>query len=97
MAPLKADSGNQSNPDSGGGGSMQDVNIPFDVQVTCTTTAECADADDKMRAGLPPGSWDDVFPPRPSPMCGWCDFRRHCEQGRVAAAQHRPWDGLTDI
>lgn len=59
--------------------------------------AECADADDKMRAGLTPDSWDDVFPPRPSPICGWCDFRRHCEQGRAAAPQHRPWDGLTDI
>jgi RecB family exonuclease len=59
--------------------------------------AECADADDKMRAGLTPESWDSVFPPRPSPMCGWCDFLRHCEQGRAAAAQHRPWDGLTGI
>ena len=59
--------------------------------------AECADADDKMRAGLTPDGWDDVFPPRPSPMCGWCDFLRHCEQGRAAAAQHRPWDGLTVI
>jgi RecB family exonuclease len=59
--------------------------------------AECADADDKMRAGLTPDSWDAVFPPRPSAMCGWCDFLRHCEQGRAAATQHRPWDGLTDI
>jgi RecB family exonuclease len=59
--------------------------------------AECADADDKMRAGLTPDSWDGVFPPRPSPACGWCDFLRHCEQGRAAAVRHRPWDGLADI
>ena len=61
------------------------------------TADECADADDKMRAGLPRESWDDVFPPRPGPLCGWCDYLRHCEQGRVAATRHRPWDGLTEI
>jgi hypothetical protein len=59
--------------------------------------AECADADDTMRAGLAPDGQDAVFPPRPSPMCGWCDFLRHCEQGRAAAARHRPWDGLAGI
>ena len=51
----------------------------------------------RERAGLTPDNWDDVFPPRPSPMCGWCDFLRHCEQGRAAATQRRPWDGLADI
>jgi putative RecB family exonuclease len=30
-------------------------------------------------------------------MCGWCDFLRHCEQGRAAATQHRPWDALIDL
>jgi hypothetical protein len=59
--------------------------------------AECADADDKMRAGLTPDSWDSVFPPRPSAMCGWCDFLRHCQPGRAAATQHRPWDALMDL
>jgi RecB family exonuclease len=58
---------------------------------------ECADADDKMRAGLPPESWDDVFPPRPGPRCGWCDYLRHCEPGRAAAVTRHPWDGLADV
>ena len=58
---------------------------------------ECADADDQMRAGLPPGKWDEVFPPRPRPACGWCDYLRHCEAGRIAATPRKPWDGLAEL
>jgi hypothetical protein len=58
---------------------------------------ECSDADDKMRAGLPEGQRDEVFPPRPGPMCGWCDFRRHCEQGQAAAVARQPWEGLAQL
>ena len=59
--------------------------------------AECAEADDAMRAGLPRQRWDEVFPPRPGPSCGWCDYLRHCEQGRAAAVTRRPWDGLASL
>jgi len=58
---------------------------------------ECADADEQMRAGVPPDRQDEVFPPRPGPFCGWCDYLRHCEPGRLAAVSRRPWDGLADI
>jgi RecB family exonuclease len=37
---------------------------------------------------------DAVFPPRPSVKCGWCDFRRHCPEGRAASPERRSWDGL---
>jgi hypothetical protein len=50
-----------------------------------------------MRAGLPRQQWDEVFPPRPSPFCGWCDYLRHCEQGRAAAVTRQPWDGLAEL
>jgi hypothetical protein len=59
--------------------------------------ADCADADDAMRAGLPRQRWDEVFPPRPSPFCGWCDYLRHCEPGRAAAVTRQPWDGLAEL
>ena len=39
---------------------------------------------------------DAAFPPSPGPICGWCDFRRHCPEGLAAAGEHRPWDGLAD-
>ncbi|HEX8008165.1 MAG TPA: PD-(D/E)XK nuclease family protein [Trebonia sp.] len=55
---------------------------------------ECADADERMRAPLPPEKYDEVFPPRPSPACGWCDYLRHCPEGQTAAVARRPWDGL---
>ncbi len=55
---------------------------------------ECAEADEQMRAGLPAGRWDEVFPPRPGPGCGWCDFRALCPEGTAAAPARRPWDGL---
>jgi RecB family exonuclease len=59
--------------------------------------AECAEADDAMRGGLPQQRWDEVFPPRPRQSCGWCDYLRHCEQGRAAAVTRQPWDGLAEL
>jgi RecB family exonuclease len=55
---------------------------------------ECAAADERMRDGLPADRYDEVFPPRPGPSCGWCDYRRHCPEGAAAASARRPWDGL---
>ena len=36
----------------------------------------------------------DAFPPRPGPMCGWCDFAAHCPEGRAACAPRESWAGL---
>jgi RecB family exonuclease len=58
---------------------------------------ECAGADEQMRAPLPPEKFDEVFPPRPGPACGWCDYLRHCPEGQAAAIPRRPWDGLADL
>ena len=58
--------------------------------------AECAPADEGFRAGLPPDRYDDLFPPRPGPACGWCDYLRHCDVGTAAARPRRPWDGIAD-
>jgi RecB family exonuclease len=55
---------------------------------------DCADADQLMRDGLPAERYDEVFPPRPGPSCGWCDYLRHCPEGTAAAVTRRPWDGL---
>ena len=56
--------------------------------------AECEDADGRFRAGLPGPEVDQVFPPRPGPVCGWCDFRALCPEGSAAGPAHKPWDGL---
>ncbi len=56
--------------------------------------AECGQADERAKAGLSPGERDQVFPPRPGPGCGWCDFRALCPEGTAASPAHRPWDGL---
>jgi RecB family exonuclease len=55
---------------------------------------ECATADERLRDGLPAERYDEVFPPRPSAWCGWCDYLRHCPEGAAAAVTRRPWDGL---
>jgi hypothetical protein len=39
---------------------------------------------------------DAVLPPSPGPMCGWCDFRQHCPEGRTASEALQPWSGLAD-
>jgi len=59
--------------------------------------AECAEADERMRAPLPSEKFDEVVPPRTGPACGWCDYLRHCPEGRAAAVSRRPWDGLADL
>jgi RecB family exonuclease len=58
---------------------------------------ECAEADERMRAPLPREKYDEVFPPRPGPACGWCDYLRSCPDGRAAAVPHRPWDALAEL
>ena len=55
---------------------------------------ECSSADELIRAGLPAGRYDEVFPPRPGVFCGWCDYLQHCPEGAAAAVTRRPWDGL---
>ncbi|HLV74293.1 MAG TPA: PD-(D/E)XK nuclease family protein [Vulgatibacteraceae bacterium] len=37
---------------------------------------------------------DDLFPPRPGNLCSWCDFARHCPEGREAAPRKEPWAAL---
>jgi RecB family exonuclease len=39
---------------------------------------------------------DEAFPPAPSPACSWCDFRRHCPEGRAASPELASWAGLPD-
>jgi RecB family exonuclease len=59
--------------------------------------AECAEADERMRGSLPKEKYDEVFPPRTGPACGWCDYLRSCPAGQAAAAPHRPWDALAEL
>jgi PD-(D/E)XK nuclease superfamily len=59
--------------------------------------ADCADADEAMRAPLPREEYDRVFPPRPGPACGWCDYLRSCPEGQAAAVPRRPWDALAEL
>jgi hypothetical protein len=50
-----------------------------------------------MRASLPRAEYDEVFPPRTGPGCGWCDYQRSCPEGQAASAPHRPWDALVEL
>ncbi len=35
------------------------------------------------------------YPPRPSSLCAWCDFARHCPEGLEASGgPKKPWAGL---
>jgi len=55
------------------------------------TADDIVAATDTLEAGA---HADDVFPPAPSPGCAWCDFRRHCPEGQLAASDVEPWGGL---
>lgn len=45
-------------------------------------------AADTLKAG---GDREVLFPPNPGRRCSWCDFRRHCPEGREAAPELEPW------
>jgi RecB family exonuclease len=50
-------------------------------------------ATDTLAAGAEP---DDVFPPQPSALCSWCDFRAVCAEGRAASQELDPWAALRE-
>ena len=56
--------------------------------------AEAARADEAFKEGLPTDRVDEIFPPRPGSLCAWCDFARHCPEGRLAAPPKNSWSGL---
>lgn len=59
--------------------------------------AECAVADAAFADGLPADRYDEIFPPRPTAACRWCQFARHCPEGRAVVPTAQPWDGLPDL
>jgi putative RecB family exonuclease len=56
-----------------------------------STAADIVTATDTLAAGA---DVDEVFPPAASNACGWCDFRRHCPEGRAASPDLESWAGL---
>jgi len=40
---------------------------------------------------------DADFPPAPGPLCGWCDFRAVCDEGRAAGPARAAWEGLPRV
>jgi putative RecB family exonuclease len=57
---------------------------------------DAAAAERRWHSGLTPAEADEVFPPNPSSLCGWCDFARLCPQGRRAAPPRPSWSGLDE-
>lgn len=53
--------------------------------------ADLVRADAQFATGAPD---DELFAPRPGPLCGWCDLRAHCPQGQQAAPAREPWAAL---
>ena len=54
-------------------------------------STECSEADQAFAAAR---TGDEVFPPRPSSLCGWCDFRAHCPEGKAQSGDRASWSGL---
>ncbi|MHA6780491.1 RecB family exonuclease [Pseudonocardia saturnea] len=68
-----------------------DATLRVAVRRAEETAAELAAATDALADG---GDPEALFPPRTSPGCGTCEVRRHCPEGRAAAPEPAPWDGL---
>lgn len=46
------------------------------------------------RAFREEGPGSGLFPPRPGPLCGWCDLRAHCPEGQAAGPEKSGWAAL---
>jgi putative RecB family exonuclease len=55
---------------------------------------DLADAGDALADG---GDPEALFPVNPGRQCSWCDFRRHCPQGKAAAPDLEPWALLAPL
>ncbi|NHA66953.1 PD-(D/E)XK nuclease family protein [Phycicoccus sp. CMS6Z-2] len=42
------------------------------------------------------GTGSELFPVVTGPLCGWCDLRAHCPEGRAAAPERSDWAALED-
>jgi RecB family exonuclease len=42
------------------------------------------------------GAGSELFPPRPGPLCGWCDLRAHCAEGQAAGPEKSDWAALEE-
>jgi RecB family exonuclease len=51
-------------------------------------------ATERLAAGQPA---DAAFPPRPGPLCSWCDYRRHCPEGLAASRALSPWAAVEHL
>jgi hypothetical protein len=60
------------------------------VQVSAEVSAEvsAASADEQIR--------DEVFPARPSALCGYCDHWDVCKAGQGFMERKQPWEGLAE-
>jgi putative RecB family exonuclease len=52
---------------------------------------ECRTSETALAEG---GSAEQLFPPRPGPLCPWCDYRDSCAEGIEAGPAVEPWAGL---
>lgn len=57
------------------------------------TADDIVAATDTLAAGA---DQDEVFPPKPSSVCAWCDFRQHCPEGQAVSSDLSPWAGLPE-
>lgn len=58
------------------------------------TADEIALATATLAAG---GDPEVLFPPSTGRHCSWCDFRRHCAEGRAGAPDLQPWAMLVPL
>lgn len=42
------------------------------------------------------GIESELFAPRTSPLCAWCDYRQHCAEGQAVGPEKSSWAALGD-
>lgn len=61
------------------------------VRRAAEVARDCRAVEAELQAG---GSGETLFPPRPSKLCPWCDYRDSCPEGMEMGPAAQPWAAL---
>lgn len=61
------------------------------VRRAAQVAADCREVEDSLAAG---GSAEQLFPPRTSTLCTWCDYQSSCAEGMEMGPPVKPWAAL---
>jgi hypothetical protein len=78
------------------GWDYSDESLTRHIRRVDSLAEEIVGLDERFRDGVGEAEADTMYPARPGPLCGWCDFNRVCKAGSGAASPRQTWAGIEE-